>query len=226
MQSVLTEIFTFPLALIELATAAIGFSTGAFARAASSAEAQTAAFAIAFLAGVSEMLGQSVILVVNRVALYRFLASLAFTGVSYVITALVWGLSVFAAAPLTHVGMLGPEDIAAVTGVVALAFAPRLFGVLSIAPYFGAALGHFLEVWSMALVIFGLRVGLELPLGAAVFCGGAGWLVSYGLRSFVGHALAAPIGRLRVLVSGSPLDRTPQQIIDDLMRRLTDETKP
>ncbi|VAW08490.1 hypothetical protein MNBD_ALPHA05-1355 [hydrothermal vent metagenome] len=225
MQSVLADIFIFPLALVELATAAIGFSTGAFLRVASSAEAQTAAFVIAFLAGVSEMLGQSVILVVNRVALYRFLASLAFTGVSYALTALIWGLSVFAVAPLTRVGVLGPGDIAGVTGIIALAFAPRLFGVLSVAPYFGAALGNLFEVWAMALAIFGLRVGLDMPLGAAVFCGGAGWLVSYGLRSFVGHALAAPLGRLRILVSGSPLDRTPQQIIDDLMRRLTDETK-
>jgi len=205
--------------------AAMGFSANAFARAASSAEAQTAALTIAFLAGVSEMLGQSVILVVNRIALYRFLASLAFTGVSYVITALIWGVSAFAVAPLTRVGVLGPGDVAGVTGVVALAFAPRLLGVFSIAPYFGAALGNLLEVWAMALVIFGLRVGLDLPLGAAVFCGGAGWLVSYALRGFIGHLLAKPIGRLRLLVSGSPLDRTPQQIIDDLVHAMRDEAK-
>ena len=148
------EIAAFPVFVISLATSAIGFSTSAFHQAALSAEAQSAALLIAFLAGVSEMLGQSVILVVNRVVLYRFLASIAFTGVSYVVTALVWAACAYAVAPLTPVGFLGLGDIAAVTGVVALAFAPRILGVFSIAPYFGAAFGNLLEAWAMALAIF------------------------------------------------------------------------
>ncbi len=226
MQAVFADLLAFPLMLIALATASIGFSTGAFDAVTQSAQAQTAALTIAFLAGVSEMLGQSVILVVNRVALYRFLASLAFTGASYVLTALIWALSAFAVAPLTRVGTLGPGDITAVTGIVALAFSPRLLGVFAIAPYFGAALGNFLEAWALALVIFGLRVGLDLPLGAAVFCGSAGWIVSYALRGFFGHALAKPLGRLRIMISGSPLDRSPQQIINDLIQALKEETRP
>lgn len=219
----IANILGFPLILTTLALNAIVFSPSVFLQAASSAEAQTAALLIAFLAGVSEMLGQSVILVVNRVALYRFAASLAFTGLTYVLTALVWGASALAIAPLTPVGRLGPEDLAAVTGIVALAFAPRLLGVFSIAPYFGAALGNALEVWAMALAIFGLHIGLQLPLGAAALCGGLGWGLSYILRAFFSRALAKPLGRLRVLVSGSALDHTPQQIIDDLIKALRDE---
>ncbi|WDI30539.1 hypothetical protein PUV54_11285 [Hyphococcus flavus] len=223
--SFIADILTFPLFLMELAWGAIGFSTDAFLRAASSAEGQTAALIIAFLAGVSEMLGQSVILVVNRVALYRFLASLAFTGLTYVITAVAWGAAAIAVAPLTRVGTLSPGEIGAVTGIVSLAFAPRLFGVFAIAPYFGLALGNILEVWAMTLAIFGLHVGLDLPLAAAVFCGGVGWALSYGIRSWLGHALATPLGRLRHAIIGSPLDRSPQQIIDDLAELLSREKK-
>jgi len=225
MASIILEILAFPFYLIGLAAEAIGFSQAAFAKAATSAEARTAALFIAFLAGVSEMLGQSVVLVVNRVALYRFLASLGFTGLTYMLTALAWGLSALAVAPLTRVGPLVREDILGVIGVVSLAFAPRLFGVFSIAPYFGAALGNALEIWAMALAIYGLNVGLDLPFGASVFCGGAGWLVSYGLRSFLGHALAKPLGRLRLIISGSLLERTPQQLIDGLVRALKDGTR-
>lgn len=221
----LVEILAFPLLVVDLAAGAAGFSAQAFARAAGSAEAQTAAVLIAFLAGVSEMLGQSVILVVNRVALYRFIASLLFTGFTYVITALIWGLSALAVAPLTPVGPLIDGEAAAVMGVVFLAFSPRLLGVFTLAPYFGAAFGNLLEAWAMALVIFGLHVGLGLPLGASVFCGGAGWIVSYALRGFLGHALAKPLGHLRVFISGSPLERTPQQIIDDLVRAVVREIK-
>ncbi len=222
----LADILAFPLFLLDLAWGAIRFSTVAFARAATSGEAQSAALLIAFLAGVSEMLGQSVILVVNRVALYRFLASLAFTGATYVMTAVAWAICAIAVAPLTRVGVLGPGEIAGVVGVVSLAFAPRLFGMLSIAPYFGLALQNLLEVWAMLLAIFGLHVGLGLPIPAAVFCGGAGWVVSYGLRSWLGHALAKPLGRLRHAIAGSPLDRSPQQIIDDLAALISGERKP
>ena len=225
MHSLAVDIFHFPLLLIELAIAAMGFSATAFSTVATSPAAQTAALTIAFLAGISEMLGQSVILVVNRVALYRFLASLLFTGATYVVTALTWAGAALAVAPLTRVGVLSISDVAGVIGVVSLAFAPRLLGVFSIAPYFGVAFGNFLEAWAMTLAIFGLMVAYDLPLGAALFCGGAGWVVSYGLRSFFGHALAKPLGGLRRLVSGSPLDRTPQQIIDDVMHAIHRESK-
>ena len=217
------EPFRFLAQTMHLAINAIQFSGHAFNDAAADPRAQSAAILIAFLAGVSEMLGQSVILVVNRVALYRFFASLAFTGASYALTVVTWSLATLAVAPLTRVGVLGVDDFAAVTGVLALAFAPRLFGVFAIAPYFGAAFGNLLEVWAMALAMFGLHMGLGLPIGAAVFCAGAGFLVSYILRAFAGHALAGPLGRLQRAVAGSPLDKSPRQIIDDVMSRLSRE---
>ena len=216
MLALLVDFLSFPLLVADLSARALGFSAAAFAEAAASPRAQTAAVLIAFLAGVSEMLGQSVILVINRVPLYRFLASLAFTGFSYVLTALAWALSAMAVAPLTRLGVLTPGEIAGVAGVVSLAFAPRLLGVFSIAPYFGLALGHFLDAFAMVLAIFGLHAGFGLPLHAAVFCGVAGWAVSYMARSYLGHLLARPLGRMRVLVSGSALDKSPQQILDDL----------
>ena len=225
MAALIGDILDFPLLVLRLALAAAGFSTSAFTEAANSAQAQSAALVIAFLAGVSEMLGQSVILVVNRVALYRFLASLAFTGLTYVVTALAWGLSALAVAPLTRVGVLGLADFSGVMGVLALAFAPRLLGLFSIAPYFGAAFGNLLEAWAMMLAMFGLHVALDLPVGAAVFCGGAGWALSFVLRNFLGRLLAKPLGRLRLAVSGSPLDKSPQQIIDDLLLALSAEAK-
>ena len=226
MLALIGEILTFPLLLLELAVAAMVFSTEAFQRAATSADAQTAALTIAFLAGVSEMLGQSVILVVNRVALYRFIASLIFTGVTYLVTALIWTFSAILVAPLTRVGVIDLGDTLSIFAIVALAFAPRLLGVFSIAPYFGVAIGNLLEAWAMVLAIFGLRVALDLPLGAAVFCGGAGWLVGYLLRNFLGHALAKPLGKLRVFVSGSPLEHSPQHILEDIIQNIRGDSKP
>ncbi|MHA7871706.1 MAG: hypothetical protein ACX939_05085 [Hyphococcus sp.] len=224
MLSFLADIFQFPLLAIDLARRSSGFSADAFALAGTSPTAQAAAVIIAFLAGVSEMLGQSVILVVNRVALYRFIASLLFTGATYVLTALTWTACALAIAPLIRLDALSIHDAGAVFAVVSLAFAPRLLGVFSIAPYIGVAIGNVLEAWAMTLAMFGLMTAFDLPLEAAVFCGGAGWAVSYGLRSFAGHALATPLSHIRVFVTGSTLDKTPQQIIDDVMRAIRGET--
>ena len=221
----LVDVLGFLALTADLAAKAIGFSPSAFVRAAGSPEAQSAAILIAFLAGVSEMLGQSVVLVVNRVPLYRFLASLGFTGASYGLTVVTWSVAVLIVAPLTPVGAVGLGEFAAVTGVLALAFAPRLFGVFSIAPYFGAAFGNMLEVWSMALAMFGLHTGLGMPIGAAVFCGGAGFLSSYVFRTFIGRLLAKPLGRLRRIVAGSALEKSPQRIIEEVLARIDSEPR-
>lgn len=226
MPAALADISAFLILTAELATGAIGFSVSAFVRAATSAEAQSIAILIAFTAGVSEMLGQSVILVVNRVPLYRFLASLAFTGATYALTVVTWGLAALLVAPLTRMGALTLADLGPVIGVLALAFAPRLFGVFAITPYFGAALGNIFEVWSMALAMFGLHVAFDMPIGAAVFAGGAGFLVSFAFRAFMGRLLAKPLGSLRQAISGSSLEKSPQQIIDDIITRLKQEGQP
>ena len=218
-------VFYFLIELIDLTVKALGFSGTAFQTVTISPQAQTAALAIVFLAGISEMLGQSVALVVNRVPLYRFLASLSFTGIIYALTAMTWGLAVLAVAPLTRVGALGFSDFLPVTGILSLAFAPRLLGVFSIAPYFGSALGKLLEAWSLALAVFGLHIGLGLPMGAAAFCGIVGWVVSFVLRGFLGNALAKPLSRLKVAVYGSAMDKTPRQLVDDIIARLKKETQ-
>lgn len=224
MIDIILGILTFPLLVLELAAGALKMSAPAFVAAATSAKAQSAAITIAFLAGVSEMLGQSVILVINRVALYRFVASLAFTGMTYLTSAMIWALSAFLIVPLTTTLEVG--DLSSVIGVVALAFAPRLFGVLALAPYFGVALGNILEVWAMVLVVFGLSVTTGLPLHAAMLCGALGWLASYALRAFLGHILAKPLRRVRIAVAGTALDRSPQHIIDELVETLKKSLPP
>ena len=119
MFALLLSIIEFFRGTTDLAIGAITLSADAFIVVASSPVAQSAALAIAFLAGVSEMLGQSVVLVINRIPLYRFIASLAFTGMTYAITALTWAACVVLVAPATRVGIITPTEFSAV-----LAFCP------------------------------------------------------------------------------------------------------
>jgi len=179
-----------------------------------------AALFIAFLSGISEMIGQSVILVINRVPLYRFLASLIFTGLIYLVSSLTWATSVLAVAPLFNADIAGAIGYAGLFAIIAMSFAPRLLGVLAIAPYFGVAFGYALDVWVMACVIFGLHAAGALPFSAAVICGVAGWGAAYIVRALTGRALRKPLLALRRAVSGSALELTPQELVERLSTSL------
>lgn len=219
----LGSIFAFPITLIALALEAAQFSSDAFLNTAATPKLQTAALIIAFLAGVSEMAGQSVILVVNRTPLYRFLASLAFTGLSYVATAVIWGACAIAVSMTVNIQSISWSELYSLMAVLCLAFAPRLLGVFAIAPYFGAGLANMLEAWAMALAVFGMHAALNMPILLATIIGLTGWFVSLGLRSFLGRALRRPLSKLRIAFSGSTLEKTPQQIIDDVLHRFDRE---
>lgn len=212
---ILTEVWRFLEVLARLVNGAFGLSPEAFVLAASE-RALGAAYTIAFLAGVSEMIGQSVILVINRVPAWRFIASLLFTGLIYSIAAVTWALSVVAVTSLFRVGIIDAIGYAGLFAIIAMSYAPRLLGVFTIAPYFGVALGYLFDAWVMVCVIIGLRAAAELPLEAAAFCGLLGWAAAYGARALAAHYLRKPLGALRRAVSGSALEMTPRELLHRL----------
>ena len=210
--TIFVEVAAFLGLAVQLARGAIEFSRDVYVFAAS-LPALNAAFAIAFLSGISEMIGQSVVLVVNRVPLYRFIASLLFTGLIYLVAALSWAASVVVVAPLFRAEIVDVIGYAGLFAIISMSFAPRLLGVLTIAPYFGVAFGYLLDAWVLACVIFGLHAASDLPLLAATICGGVGWTTSFAIRALLGRVLREPLLYLRRLVSGSALEMTPQQIL-------------
>ena len=222
MLAIIDSILSFFSLVFALASGAMGLEKPAFMTAASGRAAVGAALFIAFLSGISEMIGQSIILVINRVPIYRFLASLVYTGVIYLVAALTWGASVLVAAPFFRAEIIDAIGYGGLFAVIAMSFAPRLLGVLSIAPYFGVALGHILDAWVMAAVIFGLHAATGLPLEAAAMCGLLGWSASFFIRTLLSRFLRTPLRRLRLAVSGSALELTPQQIAKRVADRLDD----
>ena len=170
---------------------------------------QSIALFLAFLAGMSEMLGQSVVLVLNRVPLFRFIISLMLTGIVYVSTALIWAAGATFFAHFFHETSL-PFD--AFLGVIALGFAPRLFGFLVIAPYYGVLLSRILDAWALACVTYGVRDVADIPLVYAALCSGIGWGFSVMVRGLTSQLTAPAIRFIRRCVAGTPLELTPQQL--------------
>jgi len=141
------------------------------------------------LAGLSEMAGQSFVLVVRRVRLPQAIASYGLTALAHVGGVAAWTGVALLLSRFSHAGQVLP---ALTFAVVAACYAPRLLGVLTIAPYYGELLGRALDAWTMACIGWGLFAVAAVPLPAAMLCAGVGWAANHIIRHFGGY-LSAPI---------------------------------
>jgi hypothetical protein len=165
---------------------------------------------VAVVAGASTLLGQSVMLFVNRVRPWRFGASLLLNGVLYTLGLLVWGATIW----LLGTALTGQDvTLGAALRVACLSAAPLVFGFLVLIPYFGLAVDRVLHVWSFLITVVLVQHGFQLELPAAVVCTGLGWLLVQVLTATVGRPLVALGHRLQHRVAGSSLDARVQDIL-------------
>jgi hypothetical protein len=149
-----------------------------------------AAVLIAVAAGVSQMLGQSVVLFANRVPPGRFLATLLAGAVAFVSRLALWSFAIWV------VGVISPR-YALPLGIIFLAVcfgqAPHLFAFFEMAPYVGSGLRRVLDAYSLIVVVAGLRWMLDLPVLSAFLGAGLGWL----LQAFLAGLLERPLSGVR-----------------------------
>ena len=163
-----------------------------------------AALAIPFLAGASEMAGQAFILTARRVSKWQAGASFALTGLVHVTAVGLWALGAhillgLRLSELTPARL--PSDLE-LLGVISLGYAPRLLGVLTIAPYYGEVLGRALDAWSMACVGWGISVITGGPIWAALVCAVFGWVGSWLIRHFGARGAGPLLEHLGVVTAG------------------------
>ncbi len=133
------------------------------------------AFALIFIAGLSEGFGsQSVVLFVNRLSRRNFILNLFASGILFVIGAMIWIGSIWLIA--TYV-FQDRQSIMLVTRVVSLGFLPLLFGFLISTPYLGPGIGYMLQAWSFVIVLIAVQVVFDLPLLQSLVCTLGGWLL-------------------------------------------------
>jgi len=145
------------------------------------------ALLIAFLAGVSLMLGQSVILFANRVSRKRFVVCLAVAGLVYVAGLVVWGVTIWLAA--RYIFRL---DIP--TGTIAFAVsvgqAPLLFSFFSLIPYLGSSIQRILNWYALLVVVAALSAVLDVRVWEAAAIAATGWLIRAGCDRLLSRPLA------------------------------------
>ena len=158
--------------------------------------------AVVVLAGVSEALGQSVVLFASRVKKRRFVLSLLFSASVYTFSFFFLSLSVWLVG-----SQVFDREVAfgTVVRAVGLGYAPYLFSFFILAPYFGNPIGLLLSVWSLIAVVRGVQVVLDLGTWQALLCAFLGWLLLQVVQRTVGRPLTGGVRWLRRRVAGAPL---------------------
>ena len=170
--------------------------------------------AIAVLGGASLLLGQSVILFVNRVTPGRFVLSLLINGVLFALSLLSWAAAIW----LISRALGSPMPFGPVARMVGLGAAPYIWGFLVFLPWAGPTIGRVLAVWSLLVVLAGLMQLYGAPFLTALLVVGSGWLLITVLTSTVGRPIVALRNRLARLVTGSELDASVADILRDFAR--------
>lgn len=165
---------------------------------------------IAMFAGASTLLGNSVVLFLNRIRGWRFAASLVINGVSMV------ALFAAQAVVIAIVGYFLTNDrlsFMTAARAVMLATAPLLFGFLELAPYVGPGIARVLQVWS--LLALWVIVGVVFQIGSwpALLVTGLGWAVMQVLSWALAKPLSALGNAVWRLLSGNPTLLTAQDIL-------------
>lgn len=154
---------------------------------------------IAFIGGMSLLLGQSVILFVNRVRPPRFLASLFLNGLLYVASLIVWAWAVRLAARW-WVAVEIPMSESLI--LMFLTAAPMVFAFFILMPYLGPLIGRLLNLWSFLLTYQLVSTVYNIGWWSTIWVVGLGWLLTLLVNNTIGWPLNAITRRLRSWVAG------------------------
>lgn len=174
-------------------------------------------FAVAALAGISQLLGQSAVLLANRVSPGRFVLSLALNGLIFALDLALWSASLWLVAR----GFYGIEaPLGLVLRLVCLGSAPLTLGFLVLMPYLGPALGWSLRLWSFLVILSLVRGYYPLTLYQALTCTAGGWLLIEILNRTLGQPLLWLRDWLWRTVTTSHYDENIQRQVDEVTAQL------
>ncbi|MGV2826508.1 hypothetical protein [Myxosarcina sp. GI1(2024)] len=168
-----------------------------------------ASILVVLLAGISQSLGQSVMLFVNQVRPLRFLLSIAIAAVLFVFNYNFWVLSTWLVADWLFQVSLPLLEVIKTLG---FSYAPLLFGFLMVIPYFGMPILIVLSIWTFLAIARGLGTISPLGIWEAFECCLAGWLVLQLSQRIFGKGIASVTNKLVNWIAGVKLVKDSSQL--------------
>lgn len=174
------------------------------------------ALVVVLLAAVSEAVGQSIVLFINRVRPWRFVLAQAIAILSHLIGYLLWASAIWLAVWFIF-GVR--EPVAATFAVVGLAYAPQLFAFFEMTPWLGNPFGLLLSLWSMAAIVVAIQSGMELALWQAGLTGLISWAGIQLFRRSLGRPIYA-LGRyIQRRAAGSQMSISLEDVYEGNLQR-------
>lgn len=189
---------------------ALRLDPAAFEAAQTSTGVELITLTILILAGISVTLGQSVVLLANKVTPRRFVTSLLFNGAIFVMSVLIWAATFLLVGRFVFGAQLPFTEMARVVG---LAYAPLLLGFFVLLPYMGSFLNHVLDIWSFLAILVALSVTMHLRFSQALVCAFIGWVIIQILKYTIGRPILALERWLRQEVAGTSLSDQVQELV-------------
>jgi hypothetical protein len=172
------------------------------------------AVTVAALAGISTLLGDSVVLFLNRVRGWRFAVTMLLNALGFVLLYALQALVIAIVGPLI-VGHT--PGLATVTRGVLIATAPMIFGFLVLIPYLGPAIARVLQAWGLLVLWLVNEVLFQTDLWTALLITGIGW----GVMQLLSWSLARPVNwigdRIWRLATGKPSMMTGRDLLSGHM---------
>jgi len=180
---------------------------------------------IVFLAGVSERIGQSVVLFVNEVSPRRMVFSLVVGAGLFVGGYVLWVLSIWLVVQLVFRPEARFWDVVAAVG---LGYAPLFLGFLGLIPYFGAGILTLLYLWVFVVVSAAVGAVLDLAPYQSVMVTTLGIFMIFFTRATIGRPLVKTARRLRNFAAGKRLTLKVREAVekrdfDTLLQLITGE---
>ena len=210
MLTFIQDIFTYFDALFQVIGYALTLDPRLYEFVATNPRSSWLVVGIVFLSGASVLIGQSVVLFVNRVRRGRFIFSLALNGIMYIISYFVWGVTIAVIGLLLFEFNPGPW---AIVRMVGLSTAPLIFGFFILIPWMGPFIGRILNVWGFLILVSVVEFGFQVGLIGALVTVGLGWLAMMLLNNLVGKPIVAMRNKMWQKVAGTTLDASSQDLL-------------
>ena len=139
---------------------------------------------IVFLAGLSDAIGNSVILLANRIRPFRFTLALIANAILFLFGYFTWALSLSLVANRVFGQAV---DYQFFFSIVALSYIPILFSLFSFFPYFGYPINLLLYGISAIYLVRILVAATDLTTTSAFFCAILGFIFLTVIRATIGR---------------------------------------
>jgi predicted Abi (CAAX) family protease len=144
---------------------------------------EKAALYTIILAGFSQALGQSIILLINKVKPSRFILSLVIATILFAFGYIFWVTITWLCSQLLLSQSISYLTIATTLG---LAYTPLTLSFFVAFPYLGVPLSILLSIWSLLAFLIGLKAILGISISSAFWCSILGWVIKEILARRIG----------------------------------------